>query len=506
VTVDDASPSPSPPLLWENPGVTRIETVSAHRRSLGAAIVAAAVGLAGCGGPASQPDEAANARPPIIVIVIDTLRADYLGAFGFDGPISPNLDALAEESVLFERCSSQAPWTTPSMAAMMTSLYPEAHGVRLAPDDPRRLQDWRRRWTPAIPESTTTLAESLHDRGYRTAAFVANPWLVKGLGFEQGFDTFDANAAERLDRDASTVLQSGRVWLDPVTSEDDPTFLYLHLMDVHGPYTAPESDFTEVRSSAGLGPARIVPDSGFRHIEKYLLKPPWTRQQDRRELRVWRGRYAAGVHAVDRRLGVFIQALRDEGIWDRQLVVVTSDHGEELFDNGGWDHGFNLHDHQLHVPLMIRFPRSKHGGSRVAGSVRLVDLMPTLIGLAGADEPPGMTGLDLRPLVVGGAGRAADRPAFATSVKHRPGATAYFDGRYKLMSDLAERRLRLYDLAADPGEHHDLADEQPEIVRRLGRLLGAEIAKVEPGEPRVDRAGDIPEEQADRLRELGYLE
>lgn len=467
----------------------------------------AAIALAtGCGGRQEDPEPEQEAAPSVILIVIDTLRADYLGAFGFDGPISPNLDALAAESVLFERCSSQAPWTTPSMAAMMTSLYPEAHGVRLGPDDPRSLHDWRQRWTRAIPESTSTLAESLRDRGYRTAAFVANPWVVKGLGFEQGFETFDASAAERGDRNASMLLQAGRGWLSSLKSNDDPSFLYLHLMDVHGPYMAPDFDFNEVRNAAGLGPARTIPASGFRRMEKYLLRPHWTRQNDRRQLRTWRGQYAAGVHAVDRRLGTFIQSLRDEGILDEQLVVVTSDHGEELYDHGGWDHGFNLYEHQLHVPLMIRFPKSIHRGSRVAESVRLVDLMPTLIRLAGAEEPLGMVGLDLLPLATGGSREKTPRLAFSTSVKDRLGDAAIFDGRYKLISSLTDLRLRLYDIAADPGEKNDLSDKEPEIVRNLSRLLGAEIAKVGAGESSADETGEIPVEQLDRLRELGYLE
>ena len=125
---------------------------------------AAAVLSASCARPQVSAAEVPSKRPSIILIVIDTLRADYLGAYGFDGPTSPNLDELAKESVVFERCSSQAPWTTPSMSSMFTSLYPEAHGVRLGPDDPRSLDGWRRRWSRAIPHSTTTLAECLRDR------------------------------------------------------------------------------------------------------------------------------------------------------------------------------------------------------------------------------------------------------------------------------------------------------------------------------------------------------
>ena len=476
------------------------------RRSIGVvALIAAAALLGSCGGRQADTDATQGATPSVILIVIDTLRADYLGTYGFDGPISPELDKLAEESVLFERCSSQAPWTTPSMAAMMTSLYPEAHGVRLAPDDPRSLDGWRQRWTRAIPDSTTTLAECLRNRGYRTAAFVANPWLVKGLGFNQGFDTFDESAADQGNRNATMLLHSGLRWLRSMETTGDPTFLYVHLMDVHGPYTASDFDFDKVKDSAGLGPARTLPHSGLQHIEKYLLSPGWARTQDRRQLRVWRGRYAAGVHAADRRLGVFIQALRDENLWEDQLVIVTSDHGEELFDHGGWDHGFNLYEHQLHVPLLIRLPNGRLGGTRVADLVRLVDLMPTLLNLANAELPPGMIGLDLPPLTAGREQEDSQRLAFATSVKDRPGNTSIFDGRFKLISDLSKRQLRLYDIAVDPGEQTNLAEDEPAAVARLGKQLIKEIARVAPGESTTDKASEIPQEQLDRLRELGYL-
>jgi len=443
--------------------------------------------------------------PSVILIVIDTLRADYLGTYGFDGPISPELDRLAEESVLFEKCSSQAPWTTPSMAAMMTSLYPEAHGVRLAPDDPRDQKTWRKRWTRAIPDSTTTLAESLRERGYRTAGFVANPFLVRGLGFEQGFDTFDESTALRGDRDSTMLLDAGLQWLRSMESTGDPTFLYLHLMDVHGPYKAPEADFQAVREAAGLGLPRRLTWNDFNRIQPYLRSPKWAKGPDQAELRLWRGRYAAGVHAADRRVGRFIQALRDEELWDNQFVVVTSDHGEELFDHGGWDHGFSLHEHQLHVPLMIRFPQSHFGGLRISELVRLVDLMPTLLALTGSDMQPGMTGLDLLPLTTENEVKGTRRFAFATSAKEHLGDTSIFDGRFKLISYLSTQQLRLYDIAIDPEERTNLADDEPDIVAHLSEQLNEEIARVCPGESTTDIAGEVPQEQLDRLRELGYL-
>lgn len=480
---------------------------SGIRGSVGLVVVVAALApLFGCGADTPIPGAAQPSHPSMILIVIDTLRADYLGAYGFDGPISPELDTLSTESILFERCSAQAPWTTPSMASMMTSLYPEAHGVLLAPDDPRTQQAWLQRWARAIPDTSTTLAEALRDRGYRTAAFVANPFITGGLGFEQGFRLFDETAALARDRDSSMLLHSGLRWLRSKESSSDPTFLYLHLMDVHGPYRAPETDYEAVGDIPGLGGRQILDSVDFNRIPTYLRSPEWAVGPDRWNLRTWRGRYAAGVHALDRRLGRFIQALRDEGLMDDRIVVVTSDHGEELFDHGGWDHGFNLYEHQLHVPLMIRLPAGRLGGTRVTEVVRMVDLMPTLLGLTGWDPPSGMVGRDLLPFADDSTEERDLSYAFSTSVKDHPTTYAIFDGRFKLISDPATRQRWLYDIAADPGEQNDLADEQPETVERLNARLGEEIARVNSREAAPGRAGEIPQDQLDRLRELGYLQ
>jgi arylsulfatase A-like enzyme len=460
----------------------------------------------GCSEPPTHPVPDPTSPPSVILIVIDTLRVDFLGCFGFDGPISPNLDALGQRSVVFERCSSQAPWTTPSVASMMTSLYPEAHGVRLGPDDPRTLSEWRQRWTRAIPDETVTLAELLRARGYRTAAFVANTWMTGDLGFDQGFEVFDTSAADRRDRDASALLASGLHWLRTVEAAGRPTLLYLHLMDVHGPYDAPDTDYFEIWESPGLGPPQRLPEAALDGMERYLLRPRWARLDDRLELRSWRARYGAGVHAVDRRLGSFFRALESEGMWDHQVVIVTSDHGEELHEHGGWDHGFNLYEHQVHVPLMIRFPRDHHAGARVARPVRLVDLLPTVVRLAGAGSPDGAVGADLMPRLGDSAGTPRRTIAFSTAVKDRPDAGAVFDGRYKLISDPGSAPPQLFDLIEDPGETTDIAATASDIAAELAADLTAERARITAGDPGTGSAGEIPPEQLERLRELGYLD
>ena len=444
--------------------------------------------------------------PSIVLIVVDTLRADYLGCYGFDGEISPNIDELAAESILFERCSAQAPWTTPSMASMMTSLLPQAHGVALAADDPRDYKVWRSQWTPAIPETAVTLAEALNEEGYRTGAFVANPFIARGLGFEQGFDSFDASATKVRSRPASAVLEPAEAWLEDAMGSSRPFFLYLHLMDVHGPYLSPDLDYHAVWESAGLGPPQRLTNTEFDHIQPYLRRPKWTRGVDGRQLRTWRGRYAAGVHEADRHLGPFFERLRGARRWPNTVVVVTSDHGEELFDHGSWDHGFSLYEHQLHVPLLIRLPDGGRRGVRVPDLVRLVDLFPTLMEIAGGETPATAAGDDLGRLVRSSPGARTPRTAFASGIKGRPLRSSVNDGRYKLIASAEGGDARLFDLDADPGEHENIVRERTETVRDLQRLLLDALMRIAATAPPPSEAVELSDEQVEQLKELGYVE
>ncbi len=443
--------------------------------------------------------------PSIILIVIDTLRADYLGCYGFDGDISPRIDELAADSVLFENCSSHAPWTTPSMASMMTSLLPQAHGVAQPPDAPQDYHLWRRLKTPAIPDAAITLAEVLNARGYRTGAFVSNTFLSPKLGFSQGFGVFDGSAARNRPHQASEVLEPAGRWLDSVLGTRHPYFLYIHIMDVHGPYNSPEGNFHAVRESPGLGEERKLTIREFDRIQPYLRSPQWTRMRHGKKLRTWRGRYAAGVHAADGHLGRLFRRLRQEERWQNTVVVLTADHGEALFDHGGWDHGFSLYRHQLHVPLLIRYPGGERGGTRISDAVRLVDLMPTLISLGDAELPPTVAGADLTPLTRLASGVEPPRSVFATAIKNRPGRSSVTVGRYKLIIDPDGGTPRLFDLVSDPGELIDIAPVRSDIVGDLKVRLFDELMRIAANAPAPEAPVELTDEEMEQLGELGYI-
>ncbi len=441
-------------------------------------------------------------RPSFVLIVIDTLRADYLGCYGFDGEISPNIDALARESLVFERCSSQAPWTTPSVASMMTSLLPDLYGVMLPEDAPRDHREWRRQWNPAIPGAAETLAERLRGEGYRTGAFVANPFLVSGLGFDQGFEIFDTRRARASDRTADRLVEDSAGWLDEALGGNAPFFFYLHLMDVHGPYTAHERHYAAVRGSPGLqGDGHRLSNDEYDRIQPYLRAPPWARQPRGRFVHEWRARYSAGVHAADRRIGRLLDTLRAHRRWSKTVVVVTSDHGEELFDHGGWDHGFSLYQHQIHVPLIIRNPAAPQFARRVDDQVGLVDLMPTLVTVAGAEVPAGLAGRNLF-----GPRAPAPRPLFASCNKDRPDEAAVVVGPLKLIVDLEVGSRRVFDLDDDPKELAEIttpaAPEIQELQRVLERMAAARKSSAAGSQPILE----LSDEQLERLRELGYVD
>jgi arylsulfatase A-like enzyme len=463
-------------------------------RGLAAALL---IPLASCGdGVFSDP------RPSIVLIVVDTLRADYLGCYGFEGGISPNIDALAEESFVSSTCYSQAPWTTPSVASMMTSMLPDLYGVNLPADAPRDHRLWRRQWNPAIPDSATTLAEVLCASGYRTAAFVANPFLIDGLGFDQGFEVFDTRRARAADRSAQRIFEDSAGWLGEALGARVPFFLYLHLMDVHGPYNAHQRDFFAVRDSPGLGPDHRLSNDEYDRIQPYLRKPDWAKQPEARFVRTWRARYAAGVRAADRQIGAFLDRLRTHPRWANTVVVLTSDHGEELFDHGNWDHGFSLYEHQLRVPLIVRSPGSERAGSRFEEPVRLLDLAPTLLGLVGIGSTPEIRGRDL----LDGGGDAGPLPVFASGNKERPDEAAVIVGSEKLIFDLETGSHRLYDLETDPGETSDRWSETDETAVLLGHLLqhlrSSRLSSAAGSQPTIE----LTDEQLEQLRELGYVQ
>jgi len=373
-----------------------------------------------------QPD----VPPHVLVYLIDTLRADHLGCYGYERDTSPRLDALAEEGVLFRRAQAQSSWTKPSVASLFTGLLPTRHG---AVDRAH-----------SLPEDVTTLAELLAARGYTTAAFLSNPNVLPVFGFGQGFDHVVDIESEARSATAADVHAALLAFLeDPPAG---PLFLYVHTRDPHDPYDAP----------APFG-------------ESFLPADPATRSPAELEV----DRYDGEIAYADHELGKLVDRLHADGLFDASLFVLLSDHGEEFGEHGGTLHGRTLFEEQLHVPLLLRFPGGRFGGRAPEDPVRVVDLLPTIAELVGAEPPAGIDGRSFLALATG-SGPAPDPVLFAELSHDGNVVRSLTDGRYKLI----ERRLprasggtALYDLAGDPGETVDLARADPERTAELSERL-----------------------------------
>ncbi len=324
-----------------------------------------------------------GATPPnVIFVVVDTLRADRLGTHGYYRKLTPTIDALAAEGVVCERAVAVAPWTLPSVASLFTATYPKVHKavsyLLLENMDQGRIGK-----VSVLDESFDTLAELLQSSGYVTAAFSANKFIKAEYGFGQGFDHFDASfAANRVS--GSVVNAAALQWLDQRDAQR-PFFMYLHYMDVHGPYDAAPQFMDPLLAEVEANPnRRPLPQQALRMLNPYLNKPPaqdsdptrWERLRETYDY--WEARYDAGVAEFDHHFAAMVAELKKRGVWDNSYVVLTSDHGEALFEHGFWDHGYSLFQTDLHVPLILRWPGVLPTGIRLAGNIELIDIYPTI--------------------------------------------------------------------------------------------------------------------------------
>ncbi len=448
--------------------------------------------------PPSQGTGIPVSRYNVILVVVDALRADYVGTYGFQGPITPSLDSFARSAIVYEHAYSPAPWTLPSTASLFTGLDAPGHGVGTSATE---------RWTTdALPLSSDTLAEAFSRSGYRTGAFIANDWL-KDRGFDQGFD--QASIGGEVLWSGSNLSGLFLEWLS-LEPSPRPFFGYLHYMDVHAPYRVDWEDFKAMRASATVLPDAPIDKERLHWIrENEGAMTRWPQAGMEERVSNWRAAYASGVRRLDRVLGELLQQLEERGLYENTIVIVTSDHGEELFDHGDIGHGVTLFDEVLRVPLLLRLPGKERTGRRLEQAVSLIDLKPWLAevcGLSGSASPGGRPlPLDAAPFRLMDWLGSARRTLHASAVSENPAAFSVFDGRFRLIMDSGARPVRLFDHQTDPQEHRDVASREPWAVRRLF-LEGAREQRDLTGlRDQVRHPGPPLDTQAvERLRSLGY--
>lgn len=440
--------------------------------------------------------------PDVILVSMDTTRADHLSTYGYGRETSPNLTAFAADALLFTQARSPAGWTLPGHASMLTGLYPSRHGAHLAGGWlSGQSIDGRRNVAFPLAADRTTLAEALRDRGYQTAGFVSNfSYLYRDYGIAQGFGHYE-DAPGLLLRIHPPIIRAVRAfrpgfalkpyrtapemnaaaldWLDHAPS-GRPVFLFVNYMEPHQPWMAepPFDHWAREQPKAGT----FVQKDLYTHELRHFAAD---------ELAFITGTYDGQVAAMDAGLGELVAALKARGRYENALVIVTADHGEMLGEHDTVGHmGRMLYEPLVHVPMVVKFPGAARPRGRDDTPVQIVDVTPTALDQAGAPAIPGVQGQvlphvthailaeeDINPFLVSSYGSAYDRAV-----------RVVYDGSYKLITTSRGDRM-LFDLAHDPGETDDLAARDgarlAELTRRLEAAFGTTVA-ASGGHPQVN--------------------
>lgn len=443
-----------------------------------------------------------DGRPPaVILLTVDTLRADMVTGPTGSRPPTPAVDSLAADSVVFERAISAGPWTLPGFASMLTGLSPLAHGLG-------------REGRYFLPGGPPTIAELLAAEGYAPVALGSNPWVRSsgvadrfrwdfwhpryGVGWSPGAKALEAYAPLYNGQPSTPELVDAALAFLR-RDHGAPFFLWLHIFDPHAPYTPPVEYLDLDAMDERIGP-ELDGDETEAFAFRSALDP-----QGRRWVREL---YEGEVRHVDDQLGRILEALRASGLYDEALIVFSSDHGEELFEHNGFEHGHTLYPELLRVPLMFKLPEVSRK-SAVESFAGTVAVAPTILDLLGAGyDPAQFSSRSLRPLWES-PGAAEPEPVASAGVHYRDDWVGVVFDRYQYLERRFAGRSELYDLVADPGAQQPLED-RPKVVERARTILAEREAAAAKLRRRLelDEAGEkkLDEGARERLRSLGYIQ
>jgi len=467
-----------------------------------AALAAGASRLVPPPAPPTPPSRAAAPAgvPNVLLLMIDTLRADHLSCYGYTGGRTPRIDGLAAAGLRFANTFSQASWTRPSVATILTGLYPASHGAVHKAD--------------ILPDRVDTLAELLARGGYHTVGFADNVNVSGAFNFQQGFDEFRylapsfffaaSEAAAQLTlynglrlvrerffahavdvhhyyQPAEVVTAEVKTWLASPAARHEPFFVFAHYMDPHDPYF--------VHPFNGEGYARVANPN-----------PPASVADFYRKL------YDGEIAYLDEQLGVLFDDLRARGLYDRTLIVLTADHGEEFQEHGGWWHGTTLYDEQIHVPLIVKPPAGAGGGRVVDEFATSLDIVPTVLTSARLSVPALLAG---HPLPLDGGAPPARASVFAEEDLEGNvlQAVRTRDWKYIAANPGNPRGLppeALFELGHDPGEQSNVQAAQPAQKETMRAELGRSVLEARAHAGKTEQRG-VDAATTERLRALGYV-
>lgn len=449
---------------------------------------------------------------PIIIYVVDTLRADRLGLYGYAESTSPRIDELAADSVVFDQAYAPAPWTPPSIASLITSTFACEHGVN----------GWAK-----LNSVVPTLAEQLSDLGLKTASYHSNLFLSPMLNLDRGYQVRELKKPDDNAR-ATDVAQ----FLKAVG--EDPFYLYIHTMEPHSAPNTPTKfshDFAGFLSNADRN---AFAETKLRYAklsdaDAYARRPLGatnnTAQQKElldyfSDLEFVSPLYDASVFWADSNLGDVVDVLKKNGIWDRAIFIFLSDHGEELGEHGGWFHRQSVYQEIMRIPLIVHFPNGKYGGRRIVKPVSLVDVMPTIFDyLDHPDLCKGCRGSSFLPLVRGASEQKSENDLTIEGLRinqlqyYRPWKESRGDVNVLIRKDNWKGiwnhelgNLELYNLQLDPNERLDVSGKNPELTEYMSKHAASWIDECMAGALSTEAVGEFDEETKQKLHSMGYFQ
>jgi arylsulfatase A-like enzyme len=427
----------------------------------------------------------ALANANVLLVILDAGRAQSIGAYGYSRPTTPEIDRIAAEGVVFERVATPAVYTLGAMSSLWTSQYPDRHHSEVS-------------FSARLPKDRLTLAQLLTAQGIHTAGFVANAVAGVGFGFDRGFAEFH-EVFRTLGSRGDVFRQALPPWL--AANRDRRFFAYLHFREPHFPYD-PEPPFDTMFGPDGPIPKAARRDAAF-FTDVNQGRRPFSEAEREHLVRLFDGNLAF----ADQEVGALRRALEKEGLWDRTVVIVAADHGEELFERGWIGHNVHLYEPSVHVPLIVRFPKGAGpAGKRVAALADLLDVAPTIADILGARGQAGsdreFQGRSLLPVIEGAPGKPA---VLSRTVWDRP-RYALRDERYKYLYYTQTGEEWLYDLEADPGETRDLAPSEPLRAAYYRQALHAWTLQLARRGPAGAEQAELSRDQCENLKALGYVQ
>ncbi|MBN2586144.1 MAG: sulfatase [Candidatus Fermentibacteraceae bacterium] len=414
----------------------------------------------------------------VVLVIIDTLRADHIGYWGYDRGTTPCLDSLAAAGTAWMETQAQSSWTLPSVASILTGLTPREHGAGYAGGE-----------LFGLSSSIRTLQGILHSRGWRSCGIFNVIFLNEDFGFHRGFDHFDCRGITENSstRRAGETVDTAIQWLEGL-AEDDKFLLVVHFYDPHIPYDPPppyDVMFSDEGGTGGAGYSGLVMDT-------ILAVNRGEASLSLHGLRMMTDLYDGEVAYTDGQIGRLFNYLTETGLSDRSLVIVTADHGEEFLEHSGLEHGRTLYQEVLHVPLILSGPGVPAGAIRTEPCAQ-VDILPTVLSYLGLEIPAGPSGIDL----LGGSGAGSRDLPSSNLMWSAPAASVRRDDR-KIIWKAEDGGTEFYDLSEDPMEQHSIG------VSGSAMLQAVEYYWSTPplADPPVVSFGDAEDNQ---LRDLGYL-